>query len=102
MSTALAGAVELLDRSLAYTRGALAGVRPDHLELPTPCQEWPLDRLLAHMDDALDAYGEAVTGRISLTPSRGPVRVESIQAKACALLGWWLDHSPHELSLIHI
>ncbi len=99
MSTALAGAVELLDRSLAYTRGALAGVRPEHLELPTPCLAWPLGRLLSHMDDALDAYGEAVTGRVSLTPSRGPVRVESIQAKACALLGWWLEHSPHEVAL---
>lgn len=99
MSTALAGAVELLDRSLAYTRGALAGVRPGHLEVPTPCQGWTLRHLLAHMDDALDAYAEAVTGHLSLTPSRGPLRVDSIQAKACALLGWWLDHPPHEVAL---
>ena len=29
--------VELLERALAYTRGALSHVRPAHLHRPTPC-----------------------------------------------------------------
>ena len=44
MTTALDGAVELLDRSLAYTRVMLADVRPDHLDRPTPCAGWTLGR----------------------------------------------------------
>lgn len=99
-ATALAGAVELLDRSLAFTRPALAGVRAEHLGRRTPCRGWPLAHLLAHMDDGLDAWTEAATGRVALTPvapeGASPVTspVAAIQAKACVLLGWWLDHPP--------
>jgi len=97
--TALAGAVELLDRSLAYTRGALAEVRADHLGLPTPCRGWPLALLLAHMDDALDAYTQAATGEVSLVANRSLSPIESIRDQACALLGWWLDHPPSEVGV---
>lgn len=98
-STALAGAVELLDRSLAYTRGALADVRADHLGLTTPCRDWPLALLLAHMDDALDAYTQATTGQVSLVTHECRSPVESIRDKACTLLGWWLDHPPDEVGV---
>ena len=91
MHTALTGAVELLDRSLAYTRSALAGVGPEHEALLTPCHGWTLRRLLEHMDDGLDAYTEAATGRVNLVPTVGDGQVESVRAKACALLAWWLD-----------
>ena len=99
MSTALAGAVELLDRSLAYTRGALAEVRADHLGLTTPCRDWPLTLLLAHMDDSLDAYTQAATGWVPLVATRGLSPIEAIRDKACALLGWWLDHPPDEVGV---
>lgn len=94
MSAALDGAVELLERSLAYTRVALADVRPDLdpglLARPTPCAGWTLGRLLAHMEDALDAFTEAATGRVEVgpAPSAG-TRVEALRDKACALLGAW-------------
>lgn len=97
--TALAGAVELLDRSLAYTRGALARVRPDHLGLATPCRDWPLAVLLSHMDDSLDAWTEAATGAVSLVPTHGSTPVAAIRDKACALLGWWLDHPPEQVGV---
>ena len=97
--TALAGAVELLDRSLAYTRSALAEVRPEHLGLPTPCRDWPLRLLLAHMEDGLDAWTEAATGSLSLAPTTAGSPVEAIRDKACALLGWWLDHPPEQVDV---
>ena len=65
-AAALDGAVELLDRSLAYTRVMLADVRPDNLDRPTPCAGWTLGRLLAHMEDALDAFTEAAAGRVEV------------------------------------
>ena len=99
MTTALAGAVELLDRSLSYTRVALAEVADNRDSDPTPCHGWPLSRLLAHMDDALDAYTESATGRVSLVPTRGRPPLEAIQLKACALLGWWLDRPATDVAL---
>ena len=72
VTTALAGAVELLERSLAYTRVALAGVTEAQLANPTPCRDWTLRDLLAHMDDSLDAFAEAAGGSVALTPTPGP------------------------------
>lgn len=91
----LGGAVELLDRSLSYTRLALAGLSQDELARPTPCTGWDLGRLLAHMEDSLDAFSEAAVGRVRLAGdphARG--RVGSLQEKACVLLGAWSDDPP--------
>ena len=57
-------AVELLERSLSYTRVALSGISDDELGRPTPCTRWDLRDLLAHMDDALDAFTEGATGAV--------------------------------------
>jgi len=95
MDGALAGAVELLERSLGYTRVMLADVGPHNLTAPTPCAGWDLRRLLAHMDDALDAFTEAAAGRVEIAavpPAQD--RVESLRDKACALLGAWTEARP--------
>ncbi|MGH3361805.1 MAG: TIGR03086 family metal-binding protein [Nocardioides sp.] len=92
MSTALQGAVELLDRSLGYTRVVLTGVADAHLDRSTPCRDWRLRDLLDHMDDSLDAFTEAAGGRVLLDqPPSDPAgaRVERLQTKACALLCGW-------------
>ena len=84
--------VELLERALAYTRGALITVTPGHLHLPTPCDAWSLADLLAHMEDGLDAFGEGAGGTIGLRPASTaplPDLIESLQVKACGLLGDW-------------
>ena len=100
VSPALMGAVELLERSLAYTRVALADVRPDSLGAATPCAGWTLSRLLAHMEDALDAFTEAAGGRVLVepTPTRGD-RVETLRDKACALLGAWAGADPRTVEV---
>lgn len=95
MPPALDGAVELLERSLGYTRVALADVGPHNLTAPTPCTGWNLSRLLAHMDDALDAFTQAAAGRVEVDPVMpSDDRVGSLQDKACALLGAWTEARP--------
>lgn len=91
----LEGAVELLERSLAYTRAMLAGIQPGDLRQPTPCAAWTLARLLEHMEDALDAFLEAASGRVDVTPvPPTATRVEALREKACALLGAWTAARP--------
>jgi len=96
VSTQLDEAVELLDRALAYTRVALAGVTEHALTRPTPCAGWSLDELLDHMADSLDAFTEAATGRVPLTSAAPPLgdRLAGLQQRACALLGAWTAAPP--------
>ncbi|WP_205471896.1 TIGR03086 family metal-binding protein [Nocardioides sp. SYSU D00038] len=91
--SALDHAVELLERSLAYTRGTLSAVRPHHLGRPTPCAEWTLAQLLAHMDDGLDAFTEAAGGYVGVRPTAPvPPGLPGLREKACALVGAWVEH----------
>ena len=98
MTTTLGGSVELLERALGYTRTRLAGVRDDLLPRRTPCAGWTLGELLAHMEDALDAFTEASGGAVGLHGgSGGEGRVAAIQDKACALLGAWGGPAPGDV-----
>ena len=87
-------ALELLERALGYTRGALATVGADRSG-PTPCAGWSLADLLCHMDDGLDAFLEAAGGNVRVEVPRGPVsHLEALQGKACHLLGVWSAPAP--------
>lgn len=100
MSTELDDAVELLDRALAYTRVALAGVTDESLANPTPCDGWRLGRLLAHMEDALDTFIEAASGAVRVDPPRpADTQVGILREKACTLLGAWVRGAPAEVSV---
>ncbi len=83
----------LLDRSIAYTRGALALVAPEALSRPTPCAAWDLGELLTHMEDSLAAVHEAVVDReVALQPVPGESEVPLVallQRRACDVLGAW-------------
>ena len=95
MSTALEAAVELLERSLAYTRGTLAEVGPELMDRSTPCVGWTLGHLLAHMEDALDAFTEAASGRVRVDAvPETHTRVDALREKACVLLGAWAAADP--------
>jgi len=93
-------AVELLDRALSYTRVTLAEVTDADLSRPTPCEHWDLGQLLAHMEDALDAFAEGAEGEVDLDdriPAR--VRVGNLQRKACALLAAWSREAPETVRI---
>lgn len=90
-------AIELLDRALGFTRGVLADLDAGapSLSRRTPCHGWDLGQLLAHMEDALDAFAEGAGGAISLEariPAVG--RTDALREKACALLGAWSRECP--------
>ncbi len=98
LSGTLEGSVELLGRALDYTRGRLGTVRGDLLDRPTPCADWRLALLLAHMEDSLDAFTEAAGGAVAVhltTTVEG--RVAALQDKACALLGVWSRTGPGDV-----
>jgi len=90
------GAVDLLERAVAYTRESLLEVSEADLTRATPCSEWSLADLLEHMDDALVAMAEAAQGsNVALVPDPGPALpelLESICRRACGLLELW--HPP--------
>lgn len=82
--------VELLERAIGYTRGALATVTDDALDLRTPCASWHLDDLLAHMSDGLDAFTEASRGHVHVDVAPpASTTVGALKEKACTLLGAW-------------
>lgn len=88
-------AVGLLDRALTYTRATLNDVTDADLGRRTPCESWDLGQLLAHMEDALDAFAEGAEGEVDLhdrVPAR--VRVDNLQRKACGLLLAWSTETP--------
>ncbi|HEY3735307.1 MAG TPA: TIGR03086 family metal-binding protein [Streptosporangiaceae bacterium] len=78
-ATTLFGGVALLERAVSYTLGPLGLVTPALLSRRTPCREWDLRTLLAHMSDSLAALHEALDLRqvdlgpeIEASPGSGP------------------------------
>ncbi|MFF4033294.1 TIGR03086 family metal-binding protein [Streptomyces sviceus] len=87
---------ELLERSLAYALGSVAGAQRVGLGTGTPCREWDLGELLEHLDDSLDALYEGLSGgRIGLLPHAD--RVCGFRTRACAVLGAWAAGPPEEV-----
>ena len=78
------------------TRGSCSPTSvPTTCDRPTPCAGWTLGHLLAHMEDALDAFTEAAAGRVEVEPvPPTATRVEALREKACALLGAWMAARP--------
>ncbi|MFC9786905.1 TIGR03086 family metal-binding protein [Rhodococcus sp. NPDC127528] len=91
----VADPVALLERAIGYTLGSLQLVTPQDMSAPTPCREWDLRALLAHMNDALATLQEAVDDRaVTLVPDpsaldESPDPVAVLRDRACHLLGSW-------------
>jgi uncharacterized protein (TIGR03086 family) len=57
----------LLVAAIGYALGVCALVRPDDMALPTPCADWDLATLLAHLSDSMADLEAAIrTGTLEL------------------------------------
>jgi RNA polymerase sigma factor (sigma-70 family) len=83
----------LVERPIGYTLGSLELVTPDVFGKPTPCRDWNLKGLLAHLNHSLITLQEAVDlGQIQLARQAGEPDptvdpVAELRNRACRLLG---------------
>ena len=85
-TTTLCGGGALLERAIGYTLGSLHLVTPGTMSHPTPCREWDLAALLAHMNDSLIALQEAVDlGHVQLVSPADDLDRPWIPLRHCAV-----------------
>ncbi|WP_330253844.1 maleylpyruvate isomerase family mycothiol-dependent enzyme [Nocardia sp. NBC_00565] len=91
---------DLLERAVAYLLSVLPNLGPD-LSAPTPCRDWNMRMLLAHMDESIAALREGLAGgQVRLTPGAplpsyaGPLHIRS---RAVALLDDWANEHPRSV-----
>ena len=84
------GAVALLAGAISYALGVCALARPGEMTLPTPCADWDLGALLAHLSDSMADLEIAIrTGCLDLErpPDQvGGDPVETLRDRAAQLL----------------
>ncbi len=86
--------LELIERSLAWVRPALVASATCEVTARTPCGDWDVGDLLAHMVDGFTAFVEAATGSVA-PPSRtrlprDPVLLAGhLLDLGCGVLGEW-------------
>ena len=70
------GAITLLASAISYALAACVQVAPGEMTLPTPCTDWDLEALLAHLAASM-ADLEAVlrTGHLDLEPDDPATRI---------------------------
>jgi len=63
------GAIALLASAISYALGACVQVAPGEMALPTPCADWDLAALLAHLAASIGDLESALrTGHLDLDP----------------------------------
>src|SRR5580692_10681165 len=63
------GAIALLASAISYALGVCAQVAPGEMALPTPCSDWDLEALLAHLAASMaDMEAALRTGHLDLEP----------------------------------
>ena len=98
------GAITLLAGAISYTLGACVQVAPGEMTLPTPCADWDLEALLAHLAASMADLESALrTGRLDLDTSDDPATpdaggddpVELLRDRAANLLfACYAHHGP--------
>jgi uncharacterized protein (TIGR03086 family) len=104
------GAVALLASAISYALDACAQVAPGEMSRPTPCPEWDLTALLAHLAASMADVESAIrTGHLDLEPVNPPSPddpapgdpVDVLRDRAANLLVACYDHhGPQRLVLV--
>lgn len=69
------GAIGLLAGAISYALGVCALVAPAEMALPTPCAEWDLCMLIAHLSDSVADLETAIrTGHLDLDRPPSPAK----------------------------
>ena len=69
---AQSGAIGLLGGAISYALGVCALVAPGEMSRPTPCTEWDLSALMAHLSESMaDLEAGIRTGQLGLEPEPG-------------------------------
>jgi len=98
----LSGATGLLAGAISYALGVCALVQPGEMSLPTPCADWDLGMLLAHLGDSMADLETAL--RTGYLDPEGPPEqaagdpVEVLRDRAarllCACYGYGIPQAP--------
>ncbi|MEY2467545.1 MAG: hypothetical protein QOF21_243 [Actinomycetota bacterium] len=55
-------ATEPYERAIASSKKVLAGVTPEHMDAPSPCESWTVRQVLNHLVGGQDFFTVAMTG----------------------------------------
>jgi len=90
--------VDALDASFAHAGTVVAGVRPEQLAASTPCSEWDVRALLAHMIGVVDNIGRGVRGDELLADPNATVLGDDpgaqFQSVAATTIAAWRGAAP--------
>jgi uncharacterized protein (TIGR03086 family) len=90
--------VDALEASFAHTGTVVAGIRPEQLGSATPCTEWDVRALLAHMIGVVTNIGQGVRGEELLADPNATVvaadPAEQFRAAAAGTLAAWRSVAP--------
>jgi uncharacterized protein (TIGR03086 family) len=103
------GAITLLASAISYALAACVQVAPGEMTLPTPCTDWDLEALLAHLAASMTDLESALrTGHLDLEPDDpaapdidGGDPVEVLRDRASNLLfACYAHHRPDQFVLV--
>jgi uncharacterized protein (TIGR03086 family) len=103
------GGTALLASAISYALGACVQVAPGEMALPTPCPDWDLAALLAHLAASMADLEAAIrTGHLDLDPNEsepaaapGGDPVEELRDQAANLLfACYAHHGPDRFVLV--
>jgi uncharacterized protein (TIGR03086 family) len=95
--------LDVLGRGLDQTAGLVGEVSDDQLDRPTPCPDWTVADLVAHLVLGTENFARTVRGDqvdwSAPMPPVGPDRVGAFREAADALLGAWRDRGTEGASI---
>lgn len=101
--TARSDSVRILSRALDQTGDLFARVRPEHLALPTPCSQWTVAELVAHLARAPLNFIQMVRGEqpdwSAVPDETGPDRAVLFRSAADDLIHAWHQLGEREVAV---